>query len=248
LYAGISGPKWWIWTLWMHCISIRLYTVWSQYSPIVCQYLQTVLNHKIITFWLSDVNQFNLIQPGESIWIEILSPAGLYYQSVTVLDWLHVVKFPNDTTILFQFLQFFFLQHSEFLCRFAFTGIELSWSCGLWPVLQLLGWMSDVWWWWGCSHHRHKTDKYLDTRRPITTAADHVAIGHFQKSSLQDGRLPELLLAYSCLTNHSKAALLWLVTPKQDVGDHQWLVICCNVEYLNFGMLNLRPSNVKVIF
>jgi len=37
-------------------------------------------------------------------------------------------------------------------------------------------------------------------------------------------RLPALLLAYSCLTNHSEAASL------------------------NFGMHNLRPSDVKVIF
>ena len=27
-----------------------------------------------------------------------------------------------------------------------------------------------------------------------------------------------------------------------------WRVVCCNVEDLNFGMQNLRPSNVKVIF
>ena len=58
----------------------------------------------------------------------------------------------------------------------------------------------------------------------------------FQKSQSQDGWLPELLLAYSCLTYHREAASLWLVTPKQDVGDHQWRVVCCNVEYLNFGM------------
>ena len=41
-------------------------------------------------------------------------------------------------------------------------------------------------------------DKYLDTRRPIATAADRVAIEHFEKSQSQDGGLPELLLAYSC--------------------------------------------------
>ena len=70
----------------------------------------------------------------------------------------------------------------------------------------------------------------------------------FKNGSAQDGGLPVLLLAYSCLTNHSKAASLWLATPKQDVGDHQWRVVCCNVECLNFGTQNLRPSNVKVIF
>ena len=61
-------------------------------------------------------------------------------------------------------------------------------------------------------------------------------------------RLPELLLAYSCLTNHSRAALVWLVMPKQTMRDHQWHVVCCNAEYLDFGMQNVCQSNVKVIF
>ena len=56
-------------------------------------------------------------------------------------------------------------------------------------------------------NHRRRTDKYLDTRHPITTAADCVATDRFQKSQPQDGGLPELLLAYYCTTNHSKAAL-----------------------------------------
>ena len=30
--------------------------------------------------------------------------------------------------------------------------------------------------------------------------------------------------------------------------DHQLRVVCCNAENLNFGMQNLCPSNVKVIF
>ena len=29
--------------------------------------------------------------------------------------------------------------------------------------------------------HRHRIDKYLDTRRPVATAADHVPSDHFQK-------------------------------------------------------------------
>jgi len=36
--------------------------------------------------------------------------------------------------------------------------------------------------------------------------------------------------------------------PKQDVGDHQRRVVCCNVECLNFGTQNLRQSNVRVLF
>jgi len=34
------------------------------------------------------------------------------------------------------------------------------------------------------------------------------------------------------------------VGPGVDPGVH---VVCCNVEDLNFGMQNLRPSNIKVI-
>ena len=82
-----------------------------------------------------------------------------------------------------------------------------------------------------CRDHRHSIDKYLDTRSPIATAADRVATDHSQKSQSQGG-LPELLLAYSCLTNHSKAASLWSVTPKQVVRTHQWCVVCFIVEYL----------------
>ena len=58
------------------------------------------------------------------------------------------------------------------------------------------------------------------------TAADRVATDHFQKSQSQDGGL----------SNHSEAASLWLDTPKQVVGGHQWRVVCSTVEYLNFGM------------
>ena len=100
---------------------------------------------------------------------------------------------------------------------------------------------------WRQYDHSQRIDKYLDSWRQITNAADCVAIDHFQKSQSQDGGLPKLLLAYSCLTNHREAASLWLVTPKQVVGHHQWRVVCCNVEYLNFGMQNLCPSNINVI-
>jgi len=43
---------------------------------------------------------------------------------------------------------------------------------------------------------------------PNATAADRVVAGHFQMSQSQNGGMPELLLAYSCLTNHSEAASL----------------------------------------
>ena len=90
----------------------------------------------------------------------------------------------------------------------------------------------------------------------MITKIPYLPIKHLGKRShrplknglAQDGGLPVLLLAYSCLTNHSEAASLQLVTPKQVVGDHQRRVVRCNVEYPNFGTQNLRPSNVKVIF
>ena len=100
--------------------------------------------------------------------------------------------------------------------------------------------------------HRHRMDKYLDTLLANQPISDGEATDHCQKGAPQDGGLPELIVAQSCVTNHSEAASLWLVTPKQDViGNHQWRrwrVICCNVEYLNFAMQKLRPSNIKVIF
>ena len=78
---------------------------------------------------------------------------------------------------------------------------------------------------------------------PIATPADHVATDHSGKLHLQDGGLP-----VRSLTNHSKVASLWLVTTKQVVGDHQWRVVCCNVEYPTFSMQNRHPSNVIVPF
>ena len=42
-----------------------------------------------------------------------------------------------------------------------------------------------------------------------------------QKFSPQDGGLPELIVARSCLTNHSEAASLWLVKPKQQQQQQQ---------------------------
>ena len=98
---------------------------------------------------------------------------------------------------------------------------------------------------WRQYDHSQRIDKYLDSWRQITNAADCVAIDHFQKSQSQDGGLPKLLLAYSCLTNYGEAASPWLVTPKQDIGDHQWPVICCNAEYLNFRMQN-APVNAPL--
>jgi len=84
---------------------------------------------------------------------------------------------------------------------------------------------------------RQRIDKYLDTRRLIATAADHVATDRSGKSQSQDVGLPESL-----------KPLLWLVQLKPVVGDHQRRGVCCYVENLHFCMHNLLLSNVKVIF
>jgi len=58
------------------------------------------------------------------------------------------------------------------------------------------------------SHHRHRIDKYLDillANRPIS---DGEATDRCQMGAPQDGGLPELIVARSCLTNHSEAASL----------------------------------------
>jgi len=58
-----------------------------------------------------------------------------------------------------------------------------------------------------CSQHRHRTDDYLYTLL-VNQTAQKALPPTGQKSQSQDGGLPELLLAYSCLTNHSEAASL----------------------------------------
>ena len=74
-----------------------------------------------------------------------------------------------------------------------------------------------------CWTHRHRIDKYLDTLLANQPISNGEATDHCQKIAPQDGGLPELIVARSYVTNHSEAASLWLVTPKQDVvGNHQW--------------------------
>jgi len=59
-----------------------------------------------------------------------------------------------------------------------------------------------------CMHrHRHRIDKY-PVSRYLTCQSNILegeATNHCQKGTSQDGGLPELLLAQSCLTNHSEA-------------------------------------------
>ena len=56
--------------------------------------------------------------------------------------------------------------------------------------------------------HRHRIDKYLDTLLANQPISDGEATDHCQKGVPQDGGLPELIVARSCLTNHSEAASL----------------------------------------
>jgi len=56
--------------------------------------------------------------------------------------------------------------------------------------------------------HRHRIDKYLDTLLANQPISDGEATDHCQKVVPQDGGLPQLIVARSCLTNHSEAASL----------------------------------------
>jgi len=55
---------------------------------------------------------------------------------------------------------------------------------------------------------RHRIDKHLDTLLANQTARKVKPPITAKKGISQDGGLPELLLAQSCLTNHSEAASL----------------------------------------
>ena len=55
---------------------------------------------------------------------------------------------------------------------------------------------------------RHRIDKYLDTLLANQPISDGEATDQRQKVTSQDGGLPELIVARSCLTNHSEAASL----------------------------------------
>ena len=54
--------------------------------------------------------------------------------------------------------------------------------------------------------HRHRIDKYLDTLLANQPISDGEATDRCQKVAPQDGGLPELIEARSCLTNHSEAS------------------------------------------
>jgi len=57
-------------------------------------------------------------------------------------------------------------------------------------------------------NHRHRIDKYLDTLLANQPILDDEATDHCQKGAPQDAGLPELIVAESCLTSYSEAALL----------------------------------------
>ena len=56
--------------------------------------------------------------------------------------------------------------------------------------------------------HRHRIDKYLDTLLANQPISDGEDTDHCQKGAPQDGGPPALVVARSCLTNHSDAASL----------------------------------------
>jgi len=59
-----------------------------------------------------------------------------------------------------------------------------------------------------CDDHRYRIDKYLDSLLANQPISDGEATDRCQKVAPQDGELSELIVARSCLTNHSEAASL----------------------------------------
>ena len=55
------------------------------------------------------------------------------------------------------------------------------------------------------TNHIHRIDKYLDILLANQPISDGEATDRCQKGAPQDGGLPELIVARSCLTNHSEA-------------------------------------------
>ena len=53
---------------------------------------------------------------------------------------------------------------------------------------------------------RHRIDKCQDTLLANQPISDGEDTDHCQKVTSQDGGLPELIVARSCLTNHSEAS------------------------------------------
>jgi len=51
-----------------------------------------------------------------------------------------------------------------------------------------------------CTTHRHRRDEYLDTLLANQPISDGEATDHCQKGAPQDGGLPELIVARSCLS------------------------------------------------
>jgi len=61
---------------------------------------------------------------------------------------------------------------------------------------------------------RYRIDKYLDTQRPIATAADHVATDHFQKSQSQDGQTARVIISLFLLTQSQQSRFAVIGRPR----------------------------------
>ena len=99
--------------------------------------------------------------------------------------------------------------------------------------------------------HRHRTDRYLDALLANQPISDNEATDHCQKVTPQDGGLPELIVARSCLTNHSEAASLLLTRAvrhlaAQPFGSDRWLhrpfVVGWLVRYLDIYLFYVYGS------
>jgi len=85
-------------------------------------------------------------------------------------------------------------------------------------------------------NHRHRIHKYLDNILANQTARK-------VKPTTTDKRV-------SLIRRNQSQRSSFAVIGYAEAGRRRspMSVVCCNVEYINFGMHNLCPSNVKVIF
>jgi len=102
----------------------------------------------------------------------------------------------------------------------------------------------------GACHHRHRVDKYLDTLLANQPISGGEATDHCQKVCAARWRTARVNSS-PILPNQSQQSS-FAVIGYAEAGhcrkSPMTSLTCRLVEDLNFGMQNLRPSNIKVIF
>jgi len=88
-----------------------------------------------------------------------------------------------------------------------------------------------------------QTDKYLDTSLANQAAARKALPPTIAKTGNRRWRTARVIISLFLPNQSQRSGFAEAGRRRSPMS-----VVCCNVEYLNFGMHNLRPSNVKAIF